>query len=149
MPPLPEVSDDELIIRRILPNIPSCQRIKVEGGKERLTSTTVQPRKDKITQKSEEYISFSCASITTSERLLAQAGLPPEQMTGASVWGISVADVKKIDDGTGKPLCVLFCPTDEDPGHCGVFSHGGKPFPPGLKKVQQALAKAMHKVYPL
>ncbi len=144
MSSLDEIDPSEIIMRRILPSDANTTRIEIVEGKERLTSPTMQPRAN------EDHLSFSRAKYTTPEALieLAREYLSPAQMEGVSVWGLTVADVMQIEDGAGGHLCVRAKPTTEDPGHCGVFSSDGKPYPPHLKAVNRKLARAARKIFP-
>ena len=110
----------------------------------------MQPRKNEDGLSFEDHLSFSRSKYTTPKALieLAEVHLRPEQMAGVSVWGLTVAEVMRIEDGAGGYLCVLAKPTAEDPGHCGVFSSEGNPYPPHSKAVNRKLARAARKVFP-
>lgn len=144
MPSPDEIDPNELIIRRVLPSDENTRRIEFVEGQERLTSPTMQPRAN------EDYLSFSRVKLTSPVELinLARAHLSEDRLTGVSVWGLTVAEVMQIEDGSDGHLCVLPQPTPEDPGHCGVFSEGGKPYPPNKKKVNKNLARAARKILP-
>ncbi len=144
MPSPDEIDPNELIMRRVLPSDGNTTRIEIIEGMERLTSPTMQPRAN------EDHLSFSRLKCTTPEALIemARVHLSPAQMAGVSVWGLTVAEVMNIEDGAGGHLCVLAKPTTEDPGHCGVFSQDGKPYPPNSKVINRKLARAAHKIFP-
>lgn len=142
MSSLDEIDPSEIIMRRVLPSDENCKRIDLVEGRERLTSPTMQPRA------SEDYLSFSRRKYTSPEALIDLAKLNPAQIAGVSVWGLTVAEVMQIEDGSGGFLCVLAMRTDDDPGHCGVFSSDGKPYPPRSKKINKILAIAARRIFP-
>lgn len=144
MPSPDEIDPNELIMRRVLPSDGNATRIEIVEGRERLTSPTMQIRAN------EDYLSFSRAKYTSPTELinLAKAYLSEDRLIGVSVWGLAVAEVMQIEDGSGGRLCVRPLPTEEDPGHCGVFSQDGKPYPSSLKTVNRKLARAARKIQP-
>lgn len=144
MSSLDEIDPSELVMRRVLPSDGNTKRIDIVDGREQLTSPTMQPREN------EDHLSFSRLKYTTPEALieLARVHLSPGQLVGVSVWGMTVAEVMQIEDGSGGNLCVLAKPTEEDPGHCGIFSHEGKPYPPNSKAINRKLARTARKLFP-
>ena len=121
-----EIGNKEIILRRIPPSgkIESTQ-VRPEGGL-RAVSFHLQIKKG------ETGLSCSRLLLTSPRELLEQLkcyGIPKE---GWMVCRMFASDIRDLS------LEIVYCKTDQDPGHCEIRSTPNHPYP---KTIRSKLAK--------
>ena len=101
-----EISDDEIILRRIPPD-PRCV-VGNEAGSVRASSFALRPKPD------EKGPSFTRLKFTSPKELLNQLALQQIPSADWRVCKILVSDVRALG------LEVVYSPTDIDAGHCEI-----------------------------
>ena len=123
-----QIDDDEVIIRRIPPSTAGGASTKeLHDGRHRATSFRMSTK-----HPDETGLSCSRMKLTSPRELLDQLQIHGIDPVGWTVCRLLVRDVRELG------LDVVFCRTDDDPGHCEIRGKDGLDFP---NKSSSRLAK--------